>query len=255
MSIGDVNSPERGSGARFNDGKVDLTLLPPHLWKEMADHLGTYLRHEVDEVGRFWAGDDIIPALIGALKEDELVGAARVFEYGKKKYAAWNWAKGMLWSVPVACYLRHSLFANPEELDDESGLPHRHHAVCNLIMLDHLVRFCPDMDDRPRELRAEFHNPPEDASDEELGVEPTLMDVLHEIYIDSLNTGWDDLTQDFDQGILMRYMVAKEGEAFKPIEDLPTPALNDLIEAMLEEQEARIKTLRATGHMMSQEAV
>jgi len=28
MSIGDINSQAKGSGARFNDGKVDFSLLP-----------------------------------------------------------------------------------------------------------------------------------------------------------------------------------------------------------------------------------
>ena len=51
--IGDVNSSEKGSGARYNDGKPDFSLIP----------LCTL--------------------------EDE----ARVWEHGKQKYASWNWSK------------------------------------------------------------------------------------------------------------------------------------------------------------------
>jgi hypothetical protein len=28
MAVGDVNSNEKGSGARYNDGKADLSLIP-----------------------------------------------------------------------------------------------------------------------------------------------------------------------------------------------------------------------------------
>jgi len=60
--VGDVNSTKSGSGARYNSNKPDLSLIP-----------------------------------ICTL-EDE----ARVWMYGKQKYAAWNWAKGMEWSIPLA---------------------------------------------------------------------------------------------------------------------------------------------------------
>jgi hypothetical protein len=108
--IGDVNSDARGSGARYNAGKADLSLIP----------LCTL--------------------------EDE----AKVWMYGKQKYAAWNWAKGMDWSVPLACALRHiSAWQRGEELDAESGLPHLAHAMCNLRMLTLYSKTYPEGDDRP----------------------------------------------------------------------------------------------------------
>lgn len=50
---------------------------------------------------------------------------------------AWNWAKGMNWSIPVACALRHAdaYYVGNEELDPESGLPHIGHILCNTTML------------------------------------------------------------------------------------------------------------------------
>jgi len=110
--IGDVSSNEPGSGARYNAGKPDLSLIP-----------------------------------ISTL-EDE----ARVWEYGKRKYVAWNWAKGMAWSIPLACALRHlAAWQRGEENDPESGLPHLAHAMCNLRMLTLYSRTYRAGDDRPVE--------------------------------------------------------------------------------------------------------
>lgn len=112
MSVGDVHSQERGSGARFNTGKVPLELVP-----------------------------------LSALED-----CARVFGYGREKYAAWNWAKGMDWSIPYACLLRHmAAWFNGEDNDPESGLPHLGHAMCNLVMLSTFARTYPEGDDRPAE--------------------------------------------------------------------------------------------------------
>ena len=110
MAIGDVNSDAKGSGARFNDGKADWSLLP--LWTV----------------------------------EDEL----RVWMYGREKYAAWTWVKGMAWSVPFACLMRHmAAWQRGEECDAESGLPHLAHAACNLRMLTLYAKTYREGDDRP----------------------------------------------------------------------------------------------------------
>ena len=76
--------------------------------------------------------------------------AVKVFEFGAKKYKAWNWAKGMLWSVPTGCILRHAqCMLEGEELDKESGFHHLGHIICNLIMLERYVYTYTDGDDRP----------------------------------------------------------------------------------------------------------
>ena len=108
MTIGDVNSNERGSGSRFNGGKPRLDLIP----------------------------------LMG------LEDCANVFEYGSKKYAPWNWAKGMPWSAVVGCMLRHlSAIQRGEDLDPESGLPHVGHLMCNAVMLATFRRTYPEGND------------------------------------------------------------------------------------------------------------
>lgn len=94
--IGDIHSEERGTAARFNAGKPTLELIP----------------------------------MIG------LIDAARVFDYGRQKYAEWNWAKGMPWSAVLGSLLRHlEALQRGEEYDPESGLPHIGHVMCNALML------------------------------------------------------------------------------------------------------------------------
>lgn len=151
MSIGDLNSNERGSGARFNSGKPDLSLIPPLLLPCENDEHEELLR-AMDAI--MFQGN--IAPTAQALKDyyeiyDASGAVANVFEYGKQKYAAWNWAKGMNWSIPVACTLRHAdqLWYRGEVLDPESGLPHIGHIGCNLIMLLHYFDNYPEGNDLP----------------------------------------------------------------------------------------------------------
>lgn len=119
MSVGDVNSDARGSGARYNTGKADLSLIP----------LSTL--------------------------EDE----ARVWMYGEKKYARFNWMKGMEWSIPFACMMRHmAAWQRGEEIDPESGHTHLAHAMCNLRMLTLYAKTYPEGDDRPTQWIKEQDN-------------------------------------------------------------------------------------------------
>jgi hypothetical protein len=108
-AVGDVNSDARGSGARFNVGKADYSLIP----------LSTL--------------------------EDE----ARVWMYGEKKYKRNNWKKGMKWSVPLACALRHlAAWQGGEDIDHESGETHLAHVMCNIRMLTLYAKSYPEGDDR-----------------------------------------------------------------------------------------------------------
>lgn len=138
--IGDINSTERGSGARFNTGKAPYSLVPI---KFMAE---TYMRANPDNVyakalfflGCYQTTCDVnqLYAAVEVLGMDGWEECARVFEYGMNKYAAWNWSKGMSWSVPLECATRHLLkLIDGERLDFESKLSHRGHVFCNLCML------------------------------------------------------------------------------------------------------------------------
>lgn len=168
--VGDVNSSERGSGARFNANKPDLSLIPARIlslylhkrfcavpqapgatidWPEVLKDLGDFQMAGLNI--------DLASPLYDALLEMDTDGrlwadCARVFEYGKIKYAAWNWAKGMQWSIPLACAMRHIIFGTAvgEEIDPESGLPHRGHIVCNIVMLLWYLDEYPEGNDLPR---------------------------------------------------------------------------------------------------------
>lgn len=153
MAVGDVNSAERGSGARYNDGKPDYSLIPldiivrslpsgfsPSLsWSLLS--LGLFQR-----TGRVEHLDQSIEYVRHAWPD-----CARVFEYGRKKYAAWNWAKGMAWSIPLACAARHAIkvLYLDERNDEESGHPHVGHYLANLVMLRTFVETFPEGNDLP----------------------------------------------------------------------------------------------------------
>lgn len=160
-SIGDLQSARKGSGARYNQGKPEYDLIPllqlaatldrtvtrdsgdPVDQAIVAlDYLGCWQARRAD-VHRLYlsAAMDVLDA-----PYDE---AARVFAYGAQKYAPFNWCKGMPWSVPLGCAVRHLLAIIKGQSDDpESGLPHRGHVCCNLIMLQTYADTYRDGDDR-----------------------------------------------------------------------------------------------------------
>lgn len=117
-TVGDINSTERGTGARANLGKVSFSLVPIHL----------------------------------------LAGAARVFMGGLLKYSAFNWARGMAWSVCYDCYMRHWIqwWWFGEDFDSDSGEHHLDHCLANLLFLRHYVDSYKEGDDRPGQSLTEF---------------------------------------------------------------------------------------------------
>lgn len=113
ITTGDLDSSEKGSGARANGGKAMFSLIPLHL----------------------------------------MAGVARVLNGGLYKYKDWNWAKGMVWSICMDCTLRHVFkwwYAH-EAVDPESGEHHIDHAICNLLFLKHYLTYYTEGDDRPPE--------------------------------------------------------------------------------------------------------
>lgn len=74
---------------------------------------------------------------------------ADVLTFGKKKYAANNWRKGMEWGRVISAVFRH-LYAwlRGEDIDPESGLPHLAHAMCGLMFLIEYAETKKGKDDR-----------------------------------------------------------------------------------------------------------
>ena len=170
MSVGDVTSDKIGTAARYNLGKPALDLLPLSvMWETLEDA-------EVENSAAqclFWLGEfqhsHDAPSLRQALRElylnnfcNRWTEPAKVLHYGRMKYAAWNWAKGQAWSIPLACAVRHLLaIMNGEETDPESLLPHRGHVAANILFLLTFLDTYPEGNDLPTTLQPRG---PEDGS-------------------------------------------------------------------------------------------
>jgi hypothetical protein len=162
--VGDVNGTTLGSAARFNASKPDLSLIPAGIMARYLKARETRAACSVTDwslvlmsLGTFQMSGDktFLSPLLDALYEMDNDGkmwaeCARVFDYGRQKYSAWNWARGQAWSIPIASALRHIVFGTAvgETLDPESGLPHRGHIACNIVMLLWFIEHYPQGDDR-----------------------------------------------------------------------------------------------------------
>lgn len=66
----------------------------------------------------------------------------RVAEFGAKKYAAWNWSKGLPRVQILGSLLRHTwAYLRGEERDSDSGLLHTDHILWNAVALVHNVHW------------------------------------------------------------------------------------------------------------------
>jgi orotate phosphoribosyltransferase-like protein len=67
---------------------------------------------------------------------DALEELTRVYDYGSKKYADHNWAKGLSWEQIRDSLMRHmTKWSLGEDFDKESGLPHDVHITWNALTL------------------------------------------------------------------------------------------------------------------------
>jgi hypothetical protein len=180
MAVGDVNSDEMGTAARANGGKAAFDLLPLEqvaylmsrdrgIWEtsnqidavKLVDTLANFQRNENEAYDLLYVAmayhvNHSSPEII---KNMDMLGAledvCHVWDYGRKKYAEWNWAKGAPWSVPIGCMMRHIRLQiiDGETMDVDSGHMHTSHIVCNAMMLVHYSRYwhqrAPEADNRP----------------------------------------------------------------------------------------------------------
>ena len=66
----------------------------------------------------------------------------RVAEVGAKKYAPWNWSKGLPRVQLIGSLLRHTFaYLRGEERDKETGLLHTDHILWNAVALSHNVHW------------------------------------------------------------------------------------------------------------------
>ena len=74
---------------------------------------------------------------------------AAVYTFGAKKYADYNWARGIKYSRLIAALFRHFwAFVRKEDIDPESGLPHLAHCLWNIATLLYFSKYREDLDDR-----------------------------------------------------------------------------------------------------------
>lgn len=79
----------------------------------------------------------------------------RVAEFGAKKYAPWNWSKGLS-RVQLCCSMLRHIFAyiRGEDHDPESGLMHTDHILWNAVTLSHNVHWNLEDGRRPEPERS-----------------------------------------------------------------------------------------------------
>ena len=156
-AVGDLNSDAKGSGARKNEGKERMELIPVSVWSRRWLHTDKVFEnrhiHTMMDYLEEWqeGGDDALAEWLSEYCPDAWLNASvDVLEFGAQKYKAWNWAKGMQWSVCVGCILRHTkAILGGEVLDPDSKHPHAGHITANIIFLERFIDQYPEGDDRP----------------------------------------------------------------------------------------------------------
>ena len=63
-------------------------------------------------------------------------GVSKILQFGARKYSRGNWMRGMPYSSILDATMTHLLaIQRGEDIDLDSGLPHKYHAACNLAFL------------------------------------------------------------------------------------------------------------------------
>lgn len=173
-AVGDIHSSAKGSGARFNAGKPAYHYLP---WTRLSNSIllspisqeQGYVREALRYLGDFQCGNDYALAhlLVAAgnaahmSMHEVLNETTKVLDFGAQKYAPFNWAKGMKWSVCIGCIGRHlygyptghAMWHDARSIDPDSGLMHVGHVGANVMFLLEYMSTYREGDDRPQELR------------------------------------------------------------------------------------------------------
>jgi len=79
---------------------------------------------------------------------------AKVWTQGLEKYDAGNWEKGLSFSVVIASAMRHlEAMRLGEMIDNESGLLHSAHLMCNAAMLTEFYFTHPELNDLQKQIK------------------------------------------------------------------------------------------------------
>lgn len=92
--------------------------------------------------------DDSEKAPLSLISHIAIEQEARVMDFGRKKYDAWNWSRGIKFSRVLSALLRHAFaYAGGEMYDKETGISHMAHVrCCAAFLLDYEVNH-PELND------------------------------------------------------------------------------------------------------------
>ena len=148
-------------GLRYNEGKIEVHLLPPEYFAQISiDNPYNFSVSILMHTFALWFNEDgptkYLRNLLDSLEDKCCIGAneiAQVLNNGSKKYEPRNWEKGMSWTHCYNSAMRHFIEMHEngiDAVDTESDLPHAAHAACNIMfLLTYMHRF-PELDDRPK---------------------------------------------------------------------------------------------------------
>lgn len=92
--------------------------------------------------------------------QSALLPMVEVLEFGAKKYAAFNWQKGLKVTEICESLKRHlDSFMEGEDIDPESLLSHIGHIQCNSLFLSWMIKNRPDLDDRYKPKKQPVETP------------------------------------------------------------------------------------------------
>jgi hypothetical protein len=93
--------------------------------------------------------DNASKSRVDLIPSKPLIGAGHVLAFGARKYKPHNWRLGLLWSDTLASAMRHLLaFADGEDTDPETGLPHIDQALCQVLFQSEYYHTETGIDDR-----------------------------------------------------------------------------------------------------------
>lgn len=152
MAVGDIDSNAAGTAARANGNKQAMDLIPVSFWLNQwknSENMDIEIWDMLEALDSWQKGND--SALLDWLGETQDISQAiPVLVFGCKKYKAWNWAKGMPYSVSLGSLLRHTqAILNHDMIDSESGEDHWSHILCNIMFICYHTYNFPELDDRP----------------------------------------------------------------------------------------------------------
>lgn len=154
-TLGLVGDKPTTGALRFDTGKAELHHIHPAAWKaflkanaeklnatiiRLSGYFDEYFYFDNDGLEGGWAGVDT----------SDVLQMTKVLEFGAKKYASLNYAKGMKYSRVINSFRRHILqLISGETNDAESGITHLGHIMCNyMFMLTYSVEKPEGCDDR-----------------------------------------------------------------------------------------------------------